>query len=502
MNWDWSEEVQYLNETLPPDNLDRAKYAKFLYEVAAKRGETSNLVININAEWGAGKTHFTRRLAQTIQEKHPTVYVDAWKQDFSDDPLLAIFSCISEQLGNQSDKFISLMKKTEKKVGILLKGVAPAVVQGIIKKTTGIDDISEIAKSLTENMIELHKEKSAVIEDIKKDLSEWVQFIKQKDAMKKDLPIFIFIDELDRCRPSYAIDLLEIVKHIFDVKGMVFFISTDTAQLQHSIKVVYGQGFDAQHYLGRFFDRRFILAAPKINKLLMQKTASNFINEFSIKTEKLTPKPLSIENFITTLSNIFEGLEVNLRDSIKYYDKLCDIIITEERYYDPYLLLLLMFIYDKETDLYLKIKSKNEDNFKANDLLAYPNKLSYSFNKELTLKIDISEESTGVMSLYDRSEGNGYKYNIPNNNGVVNRSFELREYLITSLSIAKAENATSEYIDEYGNNVTERWMSGEIENDNSVDMFLKLSWAFRKDNSLDLKFDDYFDLVELSTILN
>lgn len=66
-------------------------------------------------------------------------------------------------------------------------------------------------------------------------------------------PIFIFIDELDRCRPDYAISLLEIVKHIFDIKNFVFIIATNTDQLQHSIKNVYGNDFSANDYLGRFF---------------------------------------------------------------------------------------------------------------------------------------------------------------------------------------------------------------------------------------------------------
>nr|WP_279504657.1 P-loop NTPase fold protein [Aeromonas veronii] len=67
------------------------------------------------------------------------------------------------------------------------------------------------------------------------------------------------IDELDRCRPSYAVEMLETIKHIFDIPKVVFVLATDTEQLQHAIKVIYGDGFDAQNYLGRFFMRRFNL---------------------------------------------------------------------------------------------------------------------------------------------------------------------------------------------------------------------------------------------------
>lgn len=65
--------------------------------------------------------------------------------------------------------------------------------------------------------------------------------------------MFIFIDELDRCRPSVAIDTLEQVKHLFDLPEIKFIIATDTTQLSHSVKTIYGEGFHGRTYLRRFF---------------------------------------------------------------------------------------------------------------------------------------------------------------------------------------------------------------------------------------------------------
>jgi hypothetical protein len=502
MNWDWSNEVEYLNEKLPPDNLDRAKYAKFLYEVAARRGETSNLVININAEWGAGKTHFTRRLAQTIKEKHPTVYVDAWKQDFSDDPLLAIFSSISEQLGDQSDKFITLVKKTEKKVGVLLKGIAPAIIQGIVKKTTGIDDLSEIAKSVTENVIELHKEKSAVIEEIKKDLAEWVRFIKQKDAINKELPIFIFIDELDRCRPSYAINLLEIVKHIFDVKGLVFFISTDTDQLQHSIKVIYGQDFDAQQYLGRFFDRRNVLGSPKIKELLEVRTPENIRNDYLSLSKHLIPQPIYFQDFTETLSDIFNAFQINIRDSLKYFERLCDIILVTNKNFDPIFTVLIMCLFDNEQSLYKDLKDSRITNIDNKKLDTYNKKTRNSLYKSFYLHIDISPNKTGVLNLGSLDEYNSLRF-LSNQHSKLKLNKTLADYLNGALKKIK------EPYNETTNNINIRLeernapfpSTRAIENADTY-IFLTILWNNIKGSSSELKFHEYFDLVELSTTLD
>ncbi|MFO6299171.1 KAP family P-loop NTPase fold protein [Rahnella selenatireducens] len=497
LNWDWSAEVEYLNEKLPPDNLDRAKYAKFLYEVAARRGETSNLVININAEWGAGKTHFTRRLAQTIKDKHPTVYVDAWKQDFSDEPLLAIFSSISDQLGDQSDKFITLLKKTEKKVGVLLRGIAPAVIQGIVKKTTGIDDLSEIAKSATENLIDTHKEKSAVIEDIRKDLAEWVRFIKQKDAMNKDLPIFIFIDELDRCRPNYAINLLEIVKHIFNVKGLVFFISTDTDQLQHSIKVIYGQDFDAQQYLGRFFDRRYILTVPKTKGLLASRAVGELKVNYQKTTKNITPQPINFHYFIIICSDILDAFRVNLRNSIKYFDRVSDIILVEDKKFDPFLLMILMYFFDKENTLYKKIKYTETFDTKIIKDALTRDELKSSLYSEINIKSDLSREKTDV-SMIHFFDDHDFLRKAPNPFSNEEVCVNVIDYITSSIEIVKMEKATS-FVNNMGNSVELTWGDGGVSRDMNIDSLLKMSWNINKTRSIELKFHEYFDLVELST---
>ncbi len=76
------------------------------------------------------------------------------------------------------------------------------------------------------------------------------------------LPLFLVIDELDRCRPNYAIEFLEIVKHIFDIPNIIFVIATDSQQLSHAINAVYGDNFASERYLKRFFDQEYTLKTP------------------------------------------------------------------------------------------------------------------------------------------------------------------------------------------------------------------------------------------------
>ena len=101
------------------------------------------------------------------------------------------------------------------------------------------------------------KERYESIQYLKQEIRQWVEGAVGLGNGELDYPAFILIDELDRCRPSYAVEMLETIKHIFDIPRVVFVLATDTEQLQHAVKVIYGSEFDAYTYLSRFFNRRF-----------------------------------------------------------------------------------------------------------------------------------------------------------------------------------------------------------------------------------------------------
>ena len=118
----------------------------------------------------------------------------------------------------------------------------------ILTKNTCVHfDFDDFAEKAMEASLSDHNKKSEDLDEFKKTIGKWLETsINSNGADKPKKPMFVFIDELDRCRPTYAIELLETVKHLFDIPGLVFVIATNTDQLQHSIKAVYGAEFDAQ----------------------------------------------------------------------------------------------------------------------------------------------------------------------------------------------------------------------------------------------------------------
>ncbi|MDY0417288.1 P-loop NTPase fold protein [Enterobacter sp. 170198] len=478
IEWNWAQSDHFLDEQFPADTLDREKYATYLYKICAARGEKSNLVVNINAEWGAGKSYFTKRLANSISAFHPTVYIDAWKDDFSEDPLLTVFSSIKEQLSGQSDDFTRKINETVEKIGPLLKSATPVIINGLVKKLTGIEDIAELTKDLSTKLLDLHTEKASSISAVKKGISTWVNHIENKDLINKSLPLFVIIDELDRCRPDFAINLLEITKHIFNIPGVVFIIATDTEQLQHSIKVVYGNEFSASHYLSRFFDRRFLLPTPIMRDFLKTISADNVIEEFDKLKTRMSPQPPNFDIFIENCANIFESLRMNLRDSIKLYEKLIDILITAQKNFDPTFLLLLSIINNKDNEIYSLLKAKKTDKT-----------ILSKMDSSITLCFDLSRSTTLVNVLMS----NGVRLVNELRDEII--TVDISDYIFTARSVIEIKSPVSSN----GSHYPEEWIDGGLPLNNTVNNFLKIGWASTKTHDLSLNLNQYFELIELST---
>jgi hypothetical protein len=126
-------------------------------------------------------------------------------------------------------------------------------------------------------------------------------------------PMFILVDELDRCRPSYAIQMLEEVKHLFDVTGVVFIFATDGLQLEKAIGAVYGPNFDGKRYLLRFFDRQYRFADP--DGLVFSRYLFSKLDTAKIDT------PLGMDPAFF-FSGIMVGFDLELRDALQCFDIL------------------------------------------------------------------------------------------------------------------------------------------------------------------------------------
>jgi len=402
-DWRWDEQTTFsLNgedEHFSEDKLERRMYAEYLYYYLESKGRINNTVINLNAEWGAGKSFFIKRFYNSIKNSHPCVYIDAWKQDFSDDAFLTLFSSLSQQLQKYAGDLDARLIECGKAIGRFTKGVIPVILSGLMKKYTGVESVGDIAKEASQLMLQEHQEKLKSILSLKKELSLWSRLAFEKGFSS---PIFIFIDELDRCRPDYAISLLEIVKHIFDIPNFVFIIATDTDQLQHSIKNIYGNDFSANDYLGRFFHRRFTLKSPEMNVLINGIVKNRLGESYGEKSVQLYPITSTIENFSSNISSIFEAFELNLRDSIRNTERLIDLMQSDllRKKLDYIFLLTLMIIYDKDRHIVDALIGRSRDENKLPNLIKESKNLKGVSKSHINLTLDTRQKTLGVNYYY------------------------------------------------------------------------------------------------------
>ena len=220
-----------------------------------------------------------------MQQQHPDyqpVYIDAFRSDHSGEPLLALLAeiiktCTPEDTGEQpSEQRKNITKKVAKAAGFVMKTVAKAAVGHVLKQNTddlveefqqimnGNQDADSLAETVTDAAATIASHTiDATVEALLKEQIEAEKNLETLKACLKELaadkPIILFIDELDRCRPDYAVDMLEVIKHVFDVENVKVVLVTNTKQLRAAINHRYGMEVDAQKYLDKFLKYSFAL---------------------------------------------------------------------------------------------------------------------------------------------------------------------------------------------------------------------------------------------------
>ena len=236
-----------------------------------------NCTIALEGNWGSGKTFFVKQVKMVLDAHNPNyqpvngflteerrkvikekcsefnaedgstelkpqlcVYYDAWQNDNDEDPILSLVYSIVKETGPD---FSFGKKSTLDICGVLIKLACDKDISKLINVLKG------------ENALDLIKE----TKDEADKVSEFLQSLLPEVGER----LIVFVDELDRCKPSYAVKLLEKIKHYFLDEEITFVFSVNINELQHTIKKHYGSDFDATRYLDRFFDLR--AALPKFD---------------------------------------------------------------------------------------------------------------------------------------------------------------------------------------------------------------------------------------------
>lgn len=238
-----------LDDPFDGDKLGRKKPVQRLTHLL--KDVDGPFVLSVNGGWGTGKTTFIDMWEKYLRGEGiaRSLTFNAWDNDFVEDPGIAFIDEITEAL-SESEQFDRSFENAAQQLKRTFEKLAPVLVEAL---TGGL------VREGTEEVVKAFKDQKDAIKEFREELEELSTEVLEETSA----PLFLFVDELDRCRPDFAVQLLERVKHLFDVEGIVFVLAVDFEQLQSSIRSLYGAEMDANGYLRRFIDLRYRLPRPE-----------------------------------------------------------------------------------------------------------------------------------------------------------------------------------------------------------------------------------------------
>jgi len=282
-------------------------------------------VLTIDSSWGTGKTTFLKMWSAYLEhEQFNILAFNAWENDFSEDPLISFIgemkSAFEKLNEGNNTKLSKAIKKTTEIGGKLLRSALPVAAKlatyGLLDLDRAVEGaIAESASKIISKKISNYEADKKSFDDFKLSLTELVSVLPSHD---KNKPLVFFIDELDRCRPSYAVELLERIKHLFTVPGIVFVLAIDKSQLVSSIKMLYGSDMDTEGYLRRFIDIEYKLPKPNPKDYPLFLAETHQLEATFANKHGGTPDQ-NVQMILESFVHISEIFHLTLRDQEKCF---------------------------------------------------------------------------------------------------------------------------------------------------------------------------------------
>ena len=371
---------------LPEDIFERSKLAQEMCGAIMNMSAKEYFPVVIDGPWGSGKTVHAARMMKCFADKHSEtvkcIYWNAADTDYASEPLSMFISALYSNI--TEDKLKHKGQQIIKACGELLVSRGGSVAQKmVISYLSGIlgVDISSVCNVITElinkssakNETELRLEGS--LNDCKMEktpLENAKYLIEQVKDDKKEL--IIIIDELDRCRPDYALKTLEIIKHLFAIESCKFVLVMNKELLAASVKHLYG--FDDENagaYLNKYIKMVFRLPA-KIKRSDMNDCVKEY---YLYYLKNIFPSCRLSESLISEyIDRILLQQKIQLREVekhvkiLRFLKSVDESVFGEEAFdkeFSPVLLMFVSYIIAFKNDIACRLVVKK---IKHNEVMA------------------------------------------------------------------------------------------------------------------------------------
>ena len=305
-----------------------------------------SLVLALDGAWGSGKTTFLRMWAGSLRQAgFPVIYYDAFQDDHHQDAFLALtgqIGVLAQKSGETNQPAFDRYMRAAKKLGTSLLKRSPRVA--IRVASAGLIDLADL-EGVADTAVETVRDEaedifSTLLDEYLKDQDTRQQFRNCLTSLAGDLgeadaqPLIFIIDELDRCRPNFALEILENLKHFFSVPGIKFVLGANMAQLENSISAAYGAEIDARTYLQKFIHLRLRLPEQDFNGASLRSSYVHYLlnaHEIDLKDDNRRYE------IFEEIGRIAEAGTLSFRhiERIIAYATLCLAFLPPRYYVDP-----------------------------------------------------------------------------------------------------------------------------------------------------------------------
>lgn len=298
------------------DQLARQELGKRIKELIGRL--PGGAVLSIDAPWGQGKTWFAKCLRADLDNSgFTTVYIDCFQRDYLDDPFSVVAGALIELAASKSGPIKGALLESGKKLGAaLLPAATKALVNAaghLLIGNAGLagdiaDKLAELEEHGADQLEKLVEERLKKYREDEKTLETFRTKLAELSATEEK-PIVIFIDELDRCRPDFAIAMLERIKHFFDVPNIVFVLLINRHALVSAIRGRYGERFAASEYLEKFIHLQ--LSLPRHGNNSLKNSLGYFIRQKLARSDLQGQQ--ATEDFAAAMGEFGAALGLSLR---------------------------------------------------------------------------------------------------------------------------------------------------------------------------------------------
>ena len=317
--------------------LDFPEYADTLSEIVSFN--PAPFTIGVYGDWGIGKSTLMHGIMERLTKKEIIkIEFNAWRYSQEETSITySLISAIIRNLLKNKDLKNSLKhKKNSNRISTIVKRIIDnttfSLPLGVGNIGTSLNGVFSPSKNKENNMNELVDGFTPTLQLAIETMTDLLKSLKK---IHKEYRVVLFVDDLDRCPPDRLIKILESIKILQDIQGIVFVIGVNPVVIEDVVKQKYselGKWFNVSDYLKKIIQIPFFIPTWSKDDILefleglletnSNDEVTNFLSknkQLIIQLSKMNPREMKLllNHFILSHKNLKRNKNLKITDNVR-----------------------------------------------------------------------------------------------------------------------------------------------------------------------------------------